>query len=138
MTSSGTGLLYMISKTKLPFLTATVDLYFGLVILPDINTVSEVRLGLDGEDYTFTLHFGEEENSNGLRELKSIKVSAGDPVLTIEYDYQNKDKESTIVEGYAVDARTMQFTLNGESDFTGRFAYVNKPKTELAHLLAGR
>ena len=60
----------------------------------------------------------------------------GTPVMRIEYVYQ--DGTGDTVEAYQLeDARRMGIVVNGESDFEGRMAYLEKLRMELSHLLAG-
>ena len=51
---------------------------------------------------------------------------------------RDRDGTSDTVEAYQLeDARRMGVVMNGESDFEGRIAYLEKLRTELSHLLAG-
>lgn len=57
---SGSDLLYIIEEDRLPFYHDVADdLFFRMALLPQIDRVEEVRLNLRGEEYLFSLVFGE-------------------------------------------------------------------------------
>jgi len=63
-------------------------------------------------------------------------VHEGNPVMRIDYIYQ--DGTGDTVEAYPLeDARRMGVVVNGEPEFEGRIAYLDKVRTELIHLLTG-
>ncbi len=163
MICSSSKLLYTIAEDKLAFLYADADdLFFELALLPDINKVEQVKLKLGEEEFLFLLMRGENGRDeeqlhvtvNGqevdealfrsfysfLLEVDIEKINTntheGTPVMRIEYVYQ--DGTSDTVEAYQLeDARRMGIVVNGESDFEGRMAYLEKLRMELSHLLAG-
>ena len=163
MICSSSKLLYTIAEDKLAFLYADADdLFFELALLPDINKVERVKLKLGEEEFLFLLTRGEngrdeeqlrvtvngqEVNETLFRSFYSFLLEVdiekintntheGTPVMRIEYVYQ--DGTSDTVEAYQLeDARRMGVVMNGESDFEGRIAYLEKLRTELSHLLAG-
>lgn len=153
-------LLYTISEEKLSLFHVTVDdLFFGLALVPDINSVQEVKLFLKGEDYDFVI------DSNGDNVIKDIKLgdqildednfrdfyslliavdvqklsaeeANGDPVLSIGYIY--KDGTEDWIDGYASGARDMLLALNGKVQYKGRVAFLEKLDTEVQNLLSGK
>lgn len=155
---SDSDLLYVIQESRLSFLDVDADdLFFEMAILPDINQVEELYLNLKGEEYVFSLSFegeelkvelGQQEVDAGLFrtfysflleiDIEKINTDAhgGTPVLTAEYRY--REGSSDKVEAYQLaDARRMGIAVNGEPDFEGRIAYLDKLQEELGHLLAG-
>lgn len=102
--------------------------------------------GRDEEQLRVTVN-GQEVNETLFRSFYSFLLEVdiekintntheGTPVMRIEYVYQ--DGTSDTVEAYQLeDARRMGVVMNGESDFEGRIAYLEKLRTELSHLLAG-
>lgn len=155
---SNSDLLYVIQESRLSFLDVDADdLFFEMAILPDINQVEELYLNLKGEEYVFSLSFegeelkvelGQQEIDDRLFrtfysflleiDIEKINTDAhsGTPVLTAEYRY--REGGSDRVEAYQLeDARRMGIVVNGEPDFEGRIAYIDKLQEELAHLLAG-
>ena len=57
---SDSDLLYIIEEDRLPFYHDMVDdLFFRMALLPKIDRVEEVRLNLRGEEYLFSLAFGD-------------------------------------------------------------------------------
>lgn len=158
LTCSNSDLLYTIRESGLVFLYVDADdLFFEMAILPDINQVEELYLNLKGEEYVFLLSFegedlkvklGQQELDAKLFrtfysflleiDIEQINTDAheGTPVLTAEYRYQGGGSDR--VEAYQLtDARRMGIVVNGEPDFEGRIAYLDKLQEELAHLLAG-
>lgn len=72
----GTDLLYTVSESRLAFLRVSADdLFFGIALLPDIETVAEVELALDGETYRFALR---RDESGAIEEVTVAKVSETD------------------------------------------------------------
>lgn len=155
---SNSDLLYVIQESRLSFLDVDVDdLFFEMAVLPEINQVEELYLNLKGEEYLFSLSFegedlkvelGQQEIDDGLFrtfysflleiDIEKINTDAhsGTPVLTAEYRYREGGSDK--VEAYQLaDARRMGIVVNGEPDFEGRIAYLDKLQEELAHLLAG-
>lgn len=152
-------LLYTISEMKLSFLHVTVDdLFFGLAIVPDINSVQEVEVTLEGKEYAFLIDFDDSGNIQSVsykdeilkeelfRDFYSLLIAVdvqelsqdsaeGDPVLSIVYDY--KDGTSDRIDAYSDGARDMLLALNGNVQFKGRIAFLDKLSTELQHLLNG-
>lgn len=158
MICSNSELLYTITEDKLAFLHADADdLFFELALLPDINKVAQVRLKLGEEEFFFLLEWekdqlrvtanGQETEESLFRKFYSFllevdierintDIHEGNPVMTIDYIYQDGTKDT--VEAYQLeDVRRMGIAVNGESDFEGRIAYLDKVRTELSHLLAG-
>ena len=163
MICSNSKLLYTIAEDKLVFLHASADdLFFELALLPDINKVQQVSLklgeeeflflltrqekGQDGEELTVTVN-GQEVDASDFRSFYSFllevdiekintDVHEGNPVMRIDYIYQ--DGTGDTVEAYPLeDARRMGVVVNGEPEFEGRIAYLDKVRTELIHLLTG-
>lgn len=157
---SGSDLLYTVNETSLSFLHEDVDsLFFSMALLPQIDTVSEVELTIDGETTTFVLERDEQgeiskitENGQTLNEklfrtfysfLLEVDVQEiytepveGEAELSITYRYLDggEDRLEMVPLG---DARNGGILVNGEPSFKGRLAYVEKLKTELSHLRSG-
>lgn len=159
MMTDRNDLLYTISEVKLSFLHVTVDdLFFGLAIVPDINSVQEVEVILEGEKYDFMIDFdnsgniekvrfeNEDLDEEQFRDFYSLLIAVdvqelsedsaeGESVLSIIYDY--KDGRSDRIDAYPLGARDMLLALNGNVQFKGRIAFLDKLSTELQHLLSG-
>ena len=156
--TSESNLLYTISEVKLSLLHVTVDdLFFGLALVPDINSVQEVKLTLNGTTYDFVI---ESDEDNSIKDIKlgdqildedhfrdfyslliavdvqelSEENASGDPVLSIGYVY--KDGTEDRIEGYASGSRDMLLALNGKVQYKGRAAFLEKLSTEIQHLLS--
>lgn len=157
---SGSDLLYTVYESSLSFLHEDADsLFFALALLPEIDTVSEVDLTIDGETTVFTLKRDEEGAISGITEkgqsldeklfrtfysfLLEVDVQEiytepvqGEAELSITYHYL--DGGTDILEMIPLeDARNGVITINGKPSFKGRLAYVEKLKTELSHLRNG-
>lgn len=157
---SGSDLLYTVYETSLSFLYEDADsLFFSMALLPQIDTVSEVELMIDGETTRFVLERNEKgeiskitENGKILDEklfrifysfLLEVDVQEiytepiqGDAELSITYHYL--DGSSDTLEMIPLDdIRNGVITINKKPSFKGRLAYIEKLKTELSHLRNG-
>ena len=159
LVSDQRDLLYSISDVKLSFLNVTVDdLFFGLALVPDINSVQEVRISQADEIYDFRIQSDAENEITGItmgvreideklfREFYSLLIAVdvqelsgeepeGSPVLQITYCY--KDGSEDRIDAYASGSRDMLLALNGKVQYKGRIAFLDKLSAELQHLLAG-
>lgn len=159
LVSNQRDLLYSISDVKLSFLNVTVDdLFFGLALVPDINSVQEVRISQADEIYDFRIQSDAENEITGItmgareideklfREFYSLLIAVdvqelsgeepeGSPVLQITYCY--KDGSEDRIDAYASGSRDMLLALNGKVQYKGRIAFLDKLFAELQHLLAG-
>ena len=159
LVSDQRDLLYSISDIKLSFLNVTVDdLFFGLALVPDINSVQEVRICQADEIYDFRIQSDAENEITGItmgvqeideklfREFYSLLIAVdvqelsgeeaeGSPVLQITYCY--KDGSEDRIDAYASGSRDMLLALNGKVQYKGRIAFLDKLSAELQHLLAG-
>lgn len=157
---SGTDLLYTIAENRLSLLDEDVNsLFFGIAILPEIDRVDSVELTIDDKQHLFILERdtngeisgvmdqGQEIDEKLFRKFYSFLLEVdvqevwteqadGKPRLGITYHYR-EGGEDTIEVKLLEDGRTAGIFVNGKMSFKGRIAYVEKLKTELAHLLAG-
>lgn len=160
--TSENELLYRISEEKLSFLHVTADdLFFEMALLPDIDEVAYVVLELEERSCRFDLnHTAEGENSqlavtmdgtvidqklfcafySFLLEVDIEKINTdapvGERVLNLVYHYTDDTEDQ--VEAFAMEgSRRMTISVNGEPQFEGRTAYLEKLKVELQHLLDG-
>lgn len=168
MYREGEELLYVVPESRLAFLHADVNsLFFGLALLPDIETISEVEVTLEGETILYRLRRDEageliEVRADGgaVREaapvdLKQFRVFYS-LLLAIDVQQVSRQKlpedaqerlsilyryrdggEDEIKEYQLSDGRTGAVTINGEESFTGRTAYLQKLQAEQRKLLAG-
>ena len=159
--SSERDMLYTISELKLAFMKATADdLFFEMALLPNISTVKKVVLEFGEESYTFELEHGAESKDLAVSvdgeeldaylfrkyysflleiDIEDINTEEAGQECVMRVIFRYEDGSEDLVEAYSMEeARRMSIYVNGKASFEGRLAYVEKAKTELAHLLNGQ
>ncbi len=136
------------------------DLYYKLVVVPNIKTVSAVTVEFDGKQNRFVLTHDEEDNltvTMGGKEINDevfrsyyqLVISAkgeyeageipeGAPVqMKFTYEYVDKSKPSTVVEFVRLNDRRSAIITDGDIGFAVRSLYIDKVKSALDQVLAG-
>ena len=160
MTSLNNAVM-LVSADKMGWAEFTAfDLYYKLVVVPNIKTVSAVTVEFDGKHNRFVLTHDEEDNltvtlgdkeinDEVFRSYYQLVISAkgeyeageipeGAPVqMKFTYEYVDKSIPNTVVEFIRLSDRRSAIITDGDIGFAVRSLYIDKVKSALDQVLAG-
>lgn len=153
------NLIYTVDGASIALITETVqDMMADWVIMPSIDTISEVALTVGGNDYLFSLsgdssslsvkYNGAELDAANFKRFYQLLLDTpaddlntdqpvSEPQAVLTYRYRDGSAEDTI-RMYQKDSRQIIVGLNGDYNFIGRAAYLEKLSAELINLLNGK
>ncbi len=159
----GVELIYNVAEASLPWLTMKAEnIMSSLVLLPNIMEVKTVTVTFDGQTHSFELNktVNDEDKEvlepvyNGNKELSDdsfrsyyqvlLKVyqsgvntgeAVGAPVMTIQYDYLDTDKEPDKLEFFDNGTGGYIMSRNGDMAFVTKVSYVNSVKDATAQII---
>jgi len=159
----GTDVVYQARKEALPWVNVQPrNVISTLITLPNISTIRQVRLTLDGQEHvldvtqppedstgtsemSFTLDGKETDSemsrkfyqvllSTSIQDINTAEVS-GAPTMSIVYD--RTGGSSIQVDFYVQPDLTTIVAYNGNASYIGRSGMIDKVRKELTHLQNG-
>lgn len=137
------------------------DVYYKLVVVPNIKTVAALTVEFDGKQHRYVLTHdednnltvttgGKEINDEVFRSFYQLVLSAkgeyetgeipeGTPVqMKFTYEYLDKSQPNTVIELFSISDRRSAIRHNGEdTGFAVRSLFVDKVKASVDQVLAG-
>ncbi len=158
--TEGKNLIYVVTDANLPWISIDIDdMYSSLMLLPSINTVSEIDLMVYDQTYSFQIdpaadedsdivpHLdGEEIDLENYRDMyqyllsvpaEGINKSDAEGTLVASFTYHYTDGGSDTVELFDLGDRTCILSINGNRQWTTRLAYVQHLQSNIEKLING-
>jgi len=162
--ANDTNVVYTIAADAVPWAEVEYhDMLSALRVFPDIATVSELNVMINGKEYNFDIEANRDADDklvldvtcgstkvdeNLFRKLYSFMLGVfgenptfdeptGDPVCTLEFVYRDTEKGAEVINLYDAGPRLVYVEVNGYTDFTMRSAFLDRALDVCEKALAG-